>query len=73
MSGGPLAELTFRLLTSRQTAGTLRPMDVLHARGQHSEAHLLDSSANHCDRDNAERVSLPRARILPGGLTTNNR
>ena len=46
-------------------------MDVLHARGQHSEAHLLDSSANHCDRDNAERVSLPRARILPGGLNPN--
>jgi|GraSoiStandDraft_8_1057269.scaffolds.fasta_scaffold472129_1 hypothetical protein len=73
MSGGPLAELTFRLLTSRQTAGTLRPMDVFHVRGQHSEAHLLDSPANNCDRDNAERVLRPRVQIFPGGLTPTHR
>ena len=65
-------ELTLRLLTSWQTEDTLRAMDVLHERGQHSEVPLLDSPANNCDRDNAERVRLAYL-YFPGGRTLTNR
>jgi len=63
-------ELTLRLLTSRQTEDTLRAMDVLHERGQHSEVPLLDSPANNCDRDNAERVPL-RVFVFSGRTNLN--
>ena len=59
-------ELTLRLLTSRQTEDTLRPMDVLHARGRHSAVPLLDS-ANNCDRE------FGRARVSRNSLTTEGR
>jgi hypothetical protein len=59
-------QLTLRLLTSRQTGDTLRPMDVLHARGQHSAVPLLDS-ANNCDRE------FGRARVARTFFTTDTR
>lgn len=62
-------QLTLRLLTSRRTGDTLRPMDVLHERGQHSAVPLLDS-ANNCDRDNAERVPF-RAFVFSGRTNPN--
>jgi len=62
-------QLTLRLLTWRQTGDTLRPMDVFHARGQHSAVPLLDS-ANNCDRDNAERVPFCAFPLLGGRTLT---
>ena len=64
-------QLRLRLLTSRQTGDTLRPMDVLHVRGRHSAVPLLDS-ANNCDRDNAERVPFCAFPLL-GGRTLSYR
>src|SRR3954452_8001462 len=61
-------ELTFHLLTSRQTDGTLRAMDVLHARGQHSAVPLLDSPAKTVIAI-TENAPFSGCRIFPGGRT----
>jgi hypothetical protein len=67
---GEFAEnLTIHLLTSQETAGTLRPIHVLHSRGKHFDAHLLDSPAKNCDRGKGRRSLFSTIRISQRGQT----
>lgn len=71
--GDGIPDLRFYLLTSPETPVTLRAMDVLHARGRHSEAIPPDSSAHNCDRDTGERAPLSACSHLPRRMNPDHR